>query len=318
MKIRNISIPVILISMICSCNGNKEKGSDMMKMNSFSTDSLINQVTEIVGIGKIEPESQILSLASGRSGIITAVLKSDGDRVKKGEAIVRLDPEVELGNIDLIKARIKTQESQIEVDQYSVKEAEARLANKIRLLESSRLLLENGAETSQNLYDLETEVTVLEADLLRDSANLTISKLKLSELKTELRLSQIELDWRTLTAPADGIILDIKVTPGNSINQFAEFCEFAPDGRIVARCEVDEMFAGRIRTGQEARITLVGRSDVIATGKVIRAAPFLKRKSLFSELPGDREDRRVREVWILLDDNKNLLFNLQVECIILI
>jgi hypothetical protein len=74
------------------------------------------------------------------------------------------------------------------------------------------------------------------------------------------------------------------------------------------------MFAGRVKEGQIAEITLVGDNKVIATGKVIRTAPYLKRKSLFSELPGDREDRRVREVWILLDDNAGLLFNMQVEC----
>jgi hypothetical protein len=76
------------------------------------------------------------------------------------------------------------------------------------------------------------------------------------------------------------------------------------------------MFADYIKKGQTAKITLVGSNDIIATGKVIRAAPSLKRKSLFSELPGDKEDRRVREIWIILDEDTDLLYNLQVECII--
>ena len=142
------------------------------------------------------------------------------------------------------------------------------------------------------------------------------SESKLDELRKEEHLAKAELDHKTLKAPVDGIILNMKVTTGSSLSPLAEYCDFAPDGKLIARCEIDEMFADYIKKGQTAKITLVGSNDIIATGKVIRAAPSLKRKSLFSELPGDKEDRRVREIWIILDEDTDLLYNLQVECII--
>lgn len=318
MKISKILIPALALSITYSCNSRKEHKSDTQQMISDSIGFMLNKITRVVGIGKIEPETRILSLASGRGGIITKILKRDGDRVKEGEAIIMLDSETELNNLELIKARIKTQENQIELDRCNIKETELKLANKTRLLESARKLLINGAETVKNLDDLETEVKLLETGLIKDRTTLAISESRLSELRTELRLAQIELNRRALIAPADGTILNIMVTLGSSLNQFADFCEFAPDGNLIARCEVDEMFANSVREGQDAKITLVGTSEVITTGKVIRAAPFLKKKSLFSELPGDKEDRRVREVWILLDNKKDFLYNLQVECIITI
>jgi len=316
MKKSNILITSLLFLLNYSCNCGKESKTDTRPVSSYTIDSVMNQIHEVVGIGKIEPESQILFLASPAGGIVTRVLKSNGDRVKAGETIITLDPETEQNNIELIKARIQTQENQVKLDQYEMKETELRLADKSRLLESTRRLVTDGAETSRNLDELETEVKILETGLLKDKANLSISESKLSELKTELRLAQIELSKRILTAPVDGIILDIMVTMGSSINQFSEFCQLAPDGKIMARCEIDEMFADRVKTGQGVKITPVGSNDIIATGKVIRTAPFLKRKSLFSEQPGDKEDRRVREVWIILDNNADLLYNLQVECVI--
>ena len=296
-----------------SCSSKKAENTPVAKLTD-ETNSAMSQVSQVVGLGKIEPETKILSLASASGGIISGIMKSNGDRVKAGETIILLDSETERNNLNLVWNRIKTQESQVELDRYSIREAELRLDNKKKLLESSRQLVKNGAETSRNLDDLETEVMLLDAALLKSRAALTISESRLKELRTESVKAQIDLEKRKLTAPLDGTVLNIMVTTGSSINQLGEYCEFAPDGRTIARCEIDEMFADRVKEGQVAEITLVGNTRVIANGKVIRTAPYLKRKSLFSELPGDREDRRVREVWILLDDNTKLLFNMQVEC----
>ncbi len=106
------------------------------------------------------------------------------------------------------------------------------------------------------------------------------------------------------------------MTKGSALGQYEKYAEFAPEGRLIARCEVDELFASQVKEGQDADITFVGNSDVLSTGKVIRTTPYLKKKSLFSELAGDKEDRRVMEVWILLDKKSGLLYNSQVECII--
>lgn len=314
MKIMRLPIIITTLLFTFSCNTRKESNSDETGNSIDLTASRMNNITQVIGLGKIEPENQILSLASASGGIITEILKSNGDRVKAGEAIIILDSETERNNLELAGNRIRTQENQVELDRQSIREAELRLENKKRLLESSRKLLSSGAETSQNLDDLETEVRILDTGLLKARTAFAISESKLSELRTEFRKAQIELDRKNLTAPSDGTVLNIMVTKGSSISQFSEFCEFAPDGKVIARCEIDEMFADRIREGQNAEITLVGRSNVLTTGKVLRTSPYLKKKSLFSELPGDREDRRVREVWIMLNDGAGLLFNMQVEC----
>lgn len=316
MKFVRLFIVLNLVSLLSSCGSKKDdtmtSGDDL----KISADSELFMVRQVVGIGKIEPETQIIQLSTDRNGIVLKVLKNDGDAVRKGDELLILDSENEMLNVELIKARIRTLESQAEFDKNSVIESELKLANKKRTLESSAKLLEEGAETGRNIDDLDTEVKLLEAGLQKNKANLSMTHSKLSELNVELRSAQMELNKRTLTAPFDGMILDMKLTPGSSLSQYSVYAEFAPEGGIIARCEVDEMFSGKIEIGQVASITPVGSQNVLAAGKVIRAAPFLKRKSLFSEQPGDREDRRVREIWILLDDPTGLLFNMQVECVI--
>ena len=77
---------------------------------------------------------------------------------------------------------------------------------------------------------------------------------------------------------------------------------------------VDELLANRVQPGQKAVVRAIGTDKVLAEGDVIYAAPLLKKKSLFAETAGEQEDRRVREVKILLHDPKNLLLNARVEC----
>lgn len=302
------------VVLISSCGSDKKSDSE----NTTVPATVKNEITRVVGIGKIEPENEIVSLSAASGGIVNKVLKKDGERAEKGEALVVLDSEGEESDVAQLRAQVSIQENQVIIDRLSVEETELKLADKKRLMESTGSLLRDGAETAKNYEDLKTEVAILENNLEKAKAVLALSNSGLSKSRAELQNALNELGKRTLRAPSAGVILDMKCLPGSSLAQFAEYALFAPDGNLIARCEIDEMFAGKIKAGQKAEISLVGNSDVITTGKVVSASPFLKRKSIFSETPGDREDRRVREVVILLEEPADLLINSMIECKILI
>ncbi|NSW93618.1 MAG: efflux RND transporter periplasmic adaptor subunit [Bacteroidales bacterium] len=313
---KNILIKFLLlmlpaaVAVISSCGSDKKSDSE----NTNISASVKSEITRVVGIGKIEPEHEIISLAAASGGIVSKVMKNDGERAEKGEALVLLDSEEEELGVAQLRAQVSSQENQVIIDRLSVEETELRLADKKRLMESTGSLLRDGAETAKNYEDLKTEVAILENNLEKAKAVLALSNSGLSKSRAELQSAIKALEKRTLRAPSAGVILDMKCLPGSSLPQFGEYALFAPDGNLIARCEIDEMLAGKIKTGQKAEISLVGNSDAITTGKVVSASPFLKRKSIFSETPGDREDRRVREVVILLEEPADLLINSMIEC----
>ena len=92
--------------------------------------------------------------------------------------------------------------------------------------------------------------------------------------------------------------------------------DFAPEGPVMAITEIDELFADKVKVGQPAFVRAQGDTVVLATGKVILAAPYLRKKSLFSDKADNLEDRRVREVRVQLDSSETLLIGSRVECII--
>jgi multidrug resistance efflux pump len=124
----------------------------------------------------------------------------------------------------------------------------------------------------------------------------------------------IEANKKVFRAPFSGIILDRTVNQGESVSQFASYAEVAPQGKLLIRAEVDEMFSNSIKIGDAVEIVNIGSSNVIAKGQISSMAPYLKKKSLFSEKADDQEDRRVREIRISVVDDKNLVINAKIEC----
>lgn len=306
---------VIIPFIIAACGGGRENeekpGTTPLTVNSATV-----EVSEVVGTGKVEPEKEIIGLAASTGGVVKEIYRYDGDSIKKDEPLVRLDDELELIRVSQLRSQYNTQKSQKDIDELNLRESQAKLANKEKLLESARVLALKGAETKQALDDLETEVTTLSLAVEMDSASVILSASRLKELAEQVRYAEAEASKKILRSPYDGILLEMHIEKGSAVAQFEKFAEVAPSGPLTVRTEVDELFAGRLSDGLDADIRFVGSDSVVARGKVIFISPYLKKKSLFSQKANDQEDRLVREVRIRLEGENGLILNSKVESVI--
>jgi multidrug resistance efflux pump len=145
--------------------------------------------------------------------------------------------------------------------------------------------------------------------------NLAQQKAKLNELLADLNYYQTLLDRKSIKAPTDGTILSIDVKIGSYLDNKTPIGDFAPSGPLIAVTEIDELFADKVQISQKATIRPQGDTIILSAGKVILMAPYLKKKSLFSDNATNLEDRRVREVRVQLD-NEKVLIGSRVECVI--
>lgn len=310
-KIYLALIPLI----ITACSSSKEN-SETSGTESLSVNSALVNVSEVVGVGKVEPEKEIISLSASTGGVVIEIYRKSGDNIRKDEPLLRLDDELELIRVSQLRSQYNSQKSQEEIDRLTLRESEARLSNKRNLLESVRTLALKGAETKQTLDDLETEVTSLSLTVEKYSASVNLSASRLRELAEQVRYAEAEAARKILRSPYDGLLLEMHIEKGTAVNQYEKFAELAPSGPLTVRTEVDELFAGRLSEGLDADIRFVGSDSVIAKGKVIFLSPYLKKKSLFSQKANEQEDRLVREVRIKLEGDNSLILNSKVESVI--
>lgn len=310
-----VFIFALTIPLLAACNNESEESGGLSE-NKLYTIAPSDSISTVTGIGMVEPEGRIIRLTMETSGRITQIESEAGSNVKAGEVILVLEKVNDELNLKELKSRKQTLSFSINQSEAAVKEIETRLAYANKNLSEERSLLDKGAVTKKSVEDQEFDVHILELQLAQNKANVKRNKAQLEELNISIQKAEKKLSDNFLRAPADGVVLQIFKPLYSSVNAFEEIVEFAPDGPVQVRCEIDEMFAGYIESGQEAEFRNVGFNKVIATGKVVRALPYLKKKSLFSDSPDDKQDRRVREVLVRLNDPSQLFLNARVECTI--
>jgi len=290
-----------------------DKNQDSSSAIHPNTNNLA-EVSHVVGIGKVEPQNGIVQLAGEVSGIIQQVYKMDGDHVNKGEIIIQLSNNEQQLKVRQIEKQIKAAQISVKADQANVDEAIIKLQHKKDQLATSRKLLSSGGETNDNILQMETDKNVLESQLTHNKAIVDQGMTNIEELQSQLSIVKADLEKRSIKAPSSGTILTMNVHKGEALNALATFASFAPDEPLVVHGEADEMFANKLKIGLKVTIHNIGDNSQVATGKIIALASGLNNKSLFSDEPGEQQDRRVRRFKVLLDEPHSLLINTKVSC----
>jgi multidrug efflux pump subunit AcrA (membrane-fusion protein) len=293
------------------CGGSKES-------TSASPAEIDMSPQQVVGIGRIEPELRFLDLSSETTGSIARINFAPGDLVSGGEVIVELSTSLEKARVEQAAARIQSQKAQIEAARASLSAIRVRAENARVSFERAKELYATSTESEAAFDTAKAEFEALREDVNRFQAEFITAENTLKEYRADLKLAQAELDRRYIRAPTDGQLLTLDVTLGSLISPETVFAVFAPESPQVARCEIDELFAALVRSGQRASLRNQGTTDVLARGEVTFVAPSFTRKSLFSDDVGDLEDRRVREVWITLESGSELILGSRIECVILL
>jgi len=302
---------LILVLFFNSCNTENKK-----KVVADEKAKLEISNSRVVGVGMIVPEMDIVQLSSPVNGIVKKILKNENDSVSEGTPILELDHQLEDAKVQQLSSEVVTQAAQIKGDEASIGEFEAKSENAVTELLRMQRLLAKGAETQQAVDDAKTGLKSFQSNLKRLQAGADVSKSRLNETKDALHLAQLERDQKIILSPVNGKILELTVLTGGSVGTQKSFAQISPEGKIIAVCEIDEMFAGKIAVGQKGRIRNVGSLDTLSTGTVYFAYGFLKKKSLFTDQSGEKEDRRVRTIKMSLDQPEKLLLNSRIECVI--
>ena len=297
--------------LLIACGSKKAETSEVPEKDSL----IVPNVQEVAGIGRVEPEEGLIDLSSDQAGLIRKLLFKEGDSVKAGQDLLVLDNAVQVSQVADAGSRLQTEQAQLGVGRADIEDAELNLRKAEQELEKIRRLVAKNAETRQKLEDAEADVNKKRVALQSQKANLEVTQKRIAEIQTQINTAKTTAGKFTVKAPVNGLIVELTSKPGEAVTVGQSFAQLAPQGRLTVLCEIDELFADRIEVGQKATVRYKGYAENVSAGTVMYTAPYLKKKSLFSDQVGEKEDRRVREVRILLE-KQDLLINRQVECVI--
>ncbi len=261
-------------------------------------------------------------------GKVASVPVEEGESVKKGEVVARLEKkdykrEVELKKAKLQAAKAHLKELQNGTRKEKIKQAEAALDSALADFKSAK----DDYERFGNLHEEEVisgrefekyKTRYLKAKSAvknaREHLNLLkigprrekidAAKAKYREAKTALKLAKNKLEDTVLRAPVDGRILSDNIQEGEYVHPGTPVMTLGNLRQIWLRVYLPETELGKVKYGQPAEITTDTYSNKTYAGKVI----FISSEAEFTPKQVHTPKERVKLVYRIkiAVENKNL------------
>jgi membrane fusion protein, multidrug efflux system len=194
--------------------------------------------------GSVEPERRA-DLRAEVSAVVLAVLKENGDPVKRGDLLVRLDQTA-------IRDSLTAAQSSMSAAAQAFEQAE-------RQFQRMKTLRETGVVSTQQLEDVEIRRNTAQSE--REAA------------RTRMVTARQMLERTEVRAPFDGIVSDRKVSAGDTAQVGKELLKVIDPSSLRFEGLVSADFIGEVEVGQPVWFRIHGFGQREFAGKVTRVNP---------------------------------------------
>jgi len=257
-KLWIIIAAVAVIAVIVIIAVVKGKGNDAQKV---STEKVVKRtiIQTVSSNGKIQPEKDI-KISPYISGEVVELMVKEGDQVKKGDLLAKIDPEIYISASDQAEASLNTQKA-------NLANAKARLAQSKATFENARLTFERQEKLfQQNViskaeYDQsKASFQVAQAQVTAGEQDIHASEFMVKNSEAALKRSNQDLNRTAIYAPNDGTVSKLSVLKGERVTGASQFSSGTEIMRIAnlnemqALVEVNENDIVRVKMGDTALI----------------------------------------------------------------
>ncbi|MGX5691057.1 HlyD family secretion protein [Arcticibacter tournemirensis] len=301
---------ILMMLALISCSSEDKKNDTVGKPASASKKAEMNMV---VGIARIEPEKGLLNIYANANGRISKIVAVENQSVSKGSDLALLDNQTDNALLAIEQSKAPAQNAAILSATQNAKAVLSDLQKAQKDEALNEQLFKAKAITEQALNDSKSKVTRLQYDYQKLIADIAQQKSKEREIDANIKYRKAILSDRQIKSAFAGSVLQWDVHEGDYVTPGQKMGQFAPDGPLIAVTEVDELFSDKVGKGMRAEIYSQMNGQKTGSGTVVFIAGFLKKKSLFSD-ENTVEDRRVREVKVLLNTGAKVNINNKVDC----
>jgi len=229
--------------------------------------------------GKLEPLGVVKDVQMPVGGVVDQVLVKEGDRVKKGQLLLKLDTEATQDRKTSVEKTILFKEQQLQLKEeeltryLAVNDTQQQVLRDSLVLEKevlSRLdkLNKEGATAELQFLQQRNKVQEVEGQLeeakverLRQQAILEQGARELQSNLADLRSKLIELNvnirYQAIRAPESGLVFELKPKSKGFVAETSEpVMKIVPFDRLEARVEVPSKDIGFVQVGKAADISI--------------------------------------------------------------
>jgi HlyD family secretion protein len=226
-------------------------------------------------------------------GKISAIPVVEGQRVRKGQVVLRLDPE-------LFQAQVAQQQAAVQQAQIAIQSQKLTVANLQLQYDRQQQLYKQHLVDANSFDNLKNQLDLADTEMQNRAQSLQIAQ-------AELAQSQQSLSKTVITSPIDGMITSLPVKVGETVITGTNIAgstlmDIADPSEVLADVQVDEADIANVKLGEDANIDAVSFPDRTLHGKVQFVASSVTDTSNSLTASSSASQGRTFEVKIAIGD----------------
>jgi HlyD family secretion protein len=223
--------------------------------------------------GKIQPK-RLVNVSADTPGRVVDLAVNEGDRVKKGQFLLQIDPRSLRTRVDSGAASLGAAEASLDQMRQAVQTARVQLDQAHKTLARQQELWQQQLTTREALERAESDVKAAQSGLEEREKLVTAQAARLGQERAGLESARYDLSKVRIESPIDGIVTRRNIQEGETAvtgtmnNPGTVLLTLADMSVIQAEIEVDETNIPHVMFGQRATIVIDALPDKTFTGRV--------------------------------------------------
>jgi HlyD family secretion protein len=223
--------------------------------------------------GKIQPK-RLVNVSADTPGRVVDLAVNEGDRVKKGQFLLQIDPRSLKTRVDSGAASLGAAEASLDQTRQAVQTARVQLDQAQKTLARQQDLWQQQLTTREALERAENDVRAAQSALQEREKLVTAQAARLGQERAGLESARYDLSKVRIESPIDGIVTRRNIQEGETAvtgtmnNPGTVLLTLADMSVIQAEVEVDETNIPHVMFGQRATIVIDALPDKTFTGRV--------------------------------------------------
>jgi HlyD family secretion protein len=223
--------------------------------------------------GKIQPQ-RLVNISADTMGRVTNLAVDEGQRVKKGDFLLQIDPRNLASAFNQTQASLAAARSQMEQLRVSAESNKAALKQAQDAFTRQQQLWKQGLTTKEALDNAENQLKMRQAEATASERQVETQRLRMQQEEASLENAKYNLSKVRIESPITGIITRRNIEEGETVvvgtmnNAGTVLLTVADMSVIEAEVEVDETDIPSVQLGQKAKITIDAMPGKSFSGKV--------------------------------------------------
>ena len=233
----------------------------------------------VVAPGTLVPIGSVQEIQMPVGGIVDEILVKDGDRVKSGQTLIKLDTEATAQRLKSVEENLEYRQRQLELkntelseykrlNQESIRTLQEKIVFEKKILDRYQSLANVGATAElqylqqiNTVKEVEARLRQTQLDGLRQQAVLQqdVQRLKseISTTYTELAESKMTLRYQVLISPVEGVVFDLQPKGRGFSGQSTEtLMKIVPFNALEAKVEIPSSDIGFVKSGMDVDVSI--------------------------------------------------------------